>query len=49
MPFSHFEIKRSKELSMKNKGFTLPDTNAAILVTHNALQIMAVLILIKTY
>ena len=34
---------------MKNKGFTLPDTNAAILVTHDALQIMEVLILIKTY
>ena len=34
---------------MKNKGFTLPDTNAAVLVTHDVLQIMEVLILIKTY
>ena len=34
---------------MKNKEFTLPDTNAIILVTHNALRIMEVLILITTY
>ena len=53
MPFSYLEIKdfykKNKELGMKNKGFALPDTNAATVVTHNALQIMEVLVLIKTY
>ena len=52
MPFLYLEIKhfsKKQRIGHEKKGFTLPDTNAAILVTHDALQIMEVLILIKTY